>query len=193
MKRRGLIGALGAVAAGGVGAVGTGAFTSVDADRTVSVTIAEENEAYLGLAPSGGSNGTFAQQTGAASGELYLDFNGAGPVVEGTGAGPDSVYEFDNVFTVDNQGTQTTYVNIDKIEYDSSGDGSDDLSIEFYVGDDPSTPLQDNDLELATGDSGEIGVRIDLSDDSAATGGSLSGETTVSATDETDDGSPISG
>ena len=44
MKRRNLIASIGAVVAGGA-AIGTGAFTSVEAERTATVAIADENEA----------------------------------------------------------------------------------------------------------------------------------------------------
>ena len=35
----------------------TGAFTSVSADRSVSVAVADDDEAFLSLEPSDGSNG----------------------------------------------------------------------------------------------------------------------------------------
>ncbi|MFC7185867.1 hypothetical protein [Halorubrum yunnanense] len=42
----------------------TGAFSSVSAERTVSVGVAEDDEAFLSLEPSNGPNGAYAEQSG---------------------------------------------------------------------------------------------------------------------------------
>lgn len=183
MKRRQALAGLGALMGGGAATIGTGAFTSVTADRTVAVQVADENNAYLGVKPLDSDNGSsFASQSSAN--ELFLDFNGAGPNVSGSGPGVRSDYEFDDVFQVSNQGTQTYFVSIDKIDQQSG-----DVEITFYEGSDPSQPLHTNDLELSTGNSANIGVAIDLN--ASAEFKDISNTTTISA-DASGGGSIIS-
>lgn len=49
MKRRTILIGLGAVVAGGGAALGTGAFTTVEAERSVSVNVAEDSRALVGI------------------------------------------------------------------------------------------------------------------------------------------------
>lgn len=184
MKRRQLIAGIGAAVAGGGAALGTGAFTSVEADRSVSVNVASEDQAYLALDPNTGSdNEDFSTAPGSGN-ELELDFNGPGGVT-GDGPGLDSVYKFDSVFQVKNQGTQKVYVSVSSLSLDGGN-----VSIEFYAGSDSSTPLDSNDLELDTGDTpAEIGVKIDINENASID--SFSGDTTVSASSSSDDNDNI--
>ncbi len=106
MQRRKFVIGMGALASGTAAAVGTGAFTSAQADRTLEVAIATDSDAYLALrSPHHLENTEYAEE--AENGELRLDFtqNSAG----GEGVNVNSEYYFDDVFNVKNQGT-------DKIE-----------------------------------------------------------------------------
>ena len=67
MNRRTFLATLGTVAAGTSVAVGTGAFTSVSADRTVTVSMARDEHAYLGLEPASGPNEDYAERTTGSS------------------------------------------------------------------------------------------------------------------------------
>lgn len=115
MKRRNLLSALGALAAGGAVATGTGAFTATTADRQFSVSVAGDSNAFLGLSPTSGPNGAYAD--GADDGELELDFTedneniGSG-IAGGNGINSNSITHFDDVFEVQNQGTQEVIVSV---------------------------------------------------------------------------------
>ncbi|WP_217630191.1 LamG-like jellyroll fold domain-containing protein [Halorientalis regularis] len=154
MKRRNILMGLGGLAGVG-GVVGTGAFTSVSADRTVSVAVADDDQAFLQLQPSNTIYGDkFASQN--SNGLLELDFGSNG---RGDGLGTDSVYEFDDVFTVTNQGTQPVYV---WATFDTSNFGNG--SIWLYPGSDDGTKLTNGDdsvVELAVGETVHMGVHID--------------------------------
>ena len=131
MKRRKMLAGLGSVAAGGAAVVGTGAFTSVTADRTVDVTVAGDASAYLGLEPVGGSpNSDYVLTNGD---EVSFDFSGddgdssGGGAVDGDGFNPDATTRINDLLRVTNQGTQSAafWVNIENL-----GAGSDFLTVE---------------------------------------------------------------
>lgn len=181
MRRRHFIAGLGALV-GGSGILGTGAFTSTTADRNATVAVANENQAYLSLTPSPSPNGGFATQASGSGNKLGLDFNdstGTPPASEGVGQ--DSRYEFDDVFRVRNQGTQTVFVDVDPLTGipipDGSGSGTTagTVDVEFYVPDGSGgiTLVQGgaeqspgNVLEVGTGTERGIGVLITTSDGS---------------------------
>lgn len=159
MNRRQLLVGLGATAAGGGAAIGTGAFTSVSADRDVSVAVANENNAYLGIEPSPPSspNSTFATQDASTSNQIGLNFDDSGN--SGSGVGLSSTYNFDDVFRITNQGTQTIYVWANF----SGGDLGDD-DIWFYPDSNDDRRLNDGTNSVVTVPTGEtinMGVHVD--------------------------------
>jgi hypothetical protein len=81
----------------------TGAFTSTTADRTVSVSVAGDESAALGLEPSGAPDGAYARIEG---GQLELVFDGSTTGVTGQGLNPSATTRFGDVFNVTNRGTQ---------------------------------------------------------------------------------------
>lgn len=110
MKRRELIAGVGSLTAGSSVAIGSGAFTSVNANRDIDVRIAEDDKAYLRLKPI---RADFARED---DGSLVLtiddDLSTAAATNDdvdsedtGDGVGTDSVYSFDDIFTIQNQGT----------------------------------------------------------------------------------------
>lgn len=164
MKRRNLIIGMGSFAAAGGAAVGTGAFSTAEATRDVSVQVANENNAYLSIKPSNTANGQFATQ-GSSDNQIGLDFSGSGN--GGSGVGQDSVYNFDDVFRISNQGTQTIYV----WSRLSGGSKFDDNNLYFYPNDSRSTELNDSSnsvLTLSPGEGAEVGVHVDT--ESVSTG-----------------------
>lgn len=88
-------------------AVGSGAFTTVNAERTVSVNVASDSNALLELTPHSGPNGAYASQN---AGELKVSFDG----VTATGVNQNANTTLSKVFNVTNQGTQTVNVHITK-------------------------------------------------------------------------------
>ena len=101
MKRRTMILGLG-TAAGGL-AVGTGAFTSVAADRDVTVEVTGDADAFLSLNPlDNPGNGEYAEVDD--SGEFFLQLTETAE--GGSGLNPEAVTPAADVFEVENQGTE---------------------------------------------------------------------------------------
>jgi hypothetical protein len=115
-RRKFLIGA-GSVAAGGAAVLGTGAFNQATAERDVTVTVADDSEAYLTLDPDTGRNSEFASET---SGTVRVDIGendrGGAGINKG---GRTFLFE---LFEIRNQGTEPViaYVNPDSVTLGSS-------------------------------------------------------------------------
>ncbi|WP_324661872.1 hypothetical protein [Haloarcula sediminis] len=105
MKRRKFLIGAGSLAAGSAAAVGTGAFASVEATRTVNVNVEGDQQAYLGLE----ADSPYAKNNGK---QLVLSFgdNGNG----GKGVNADAVTTFDGVFEMMNNGPNELDITIDK-------------------------------------------------------------------------------
>ena len=120
MKRRRLIAAFGTAVAGGSAVLGSGAFTSVSAERSVSVAVADDDRAFLRLEPivdegvDGDSDGD-PESTGRSFSngrvvqfDIPGDEDGENPNAKGVA--PDSVYEYHDLLQVVNQGTKSVTV-----------------------------------------------------------------------------------
>ena len=100
-RRRALIG-LGALAAGGSAFAGTGAFTSVQADRTMTVATANDADAFLALDTIDSPNSAeFAEIT---DGTLEIDIGDTDD--GGSGVNLNAITHIDRVFKITNQGTR---------------------------------------------------------------------------------------
>ncbi|GAB7014225.1 hypothetical protein [Halolamina salina] len=154
MRRRRLLTGLGTVVGGGSLAISTGAFTSVSAERSVSVEIADDAYAFLRMSPIaddglGGETGRSSTNGDVVKFEIPGDDDGESSDAEGVGI--DSVYEFHDLFSVSNQGTQP-------VELYSTYDG-DNLADLALVNDDGV--LKDDPPTLDVGDSIDVGLYID--------------------------------
>lgn len=113
MKRRNILAALGTLSAGGAFTVGSGAFSSVSAERGITVNVADDTDAFLRLAPCTGSpNGDYVDNT---NGLLTIDLS-AGNEDDppgGNGVNPEALSVFHNVFEIGNQGTQDVCVDFE--------------------------------------------------------------------------------
>jgi hypothetical protein len=190
MNRRQLLVGLGGLVGGGGIAAGTGAFTSVDADRQASVAVVDEDKAFLSIFPSYGQpNGTFADTTsGTTPGEqITFDINDrSGTAPGGVGVGLDSTYNFDDVFRVENGGTQPVFVDVATlVDTPILGTNDGDVTIKFTAKDssgnrnviDGSTA----ELKVPVGGQRPVGIRL-LTDDES-TYGSVNGPTDTDRTD----------
>ncbi|MGB9932012.1 MULTISPECIES: hypothetical protein [Haloarcula] len=92
-RRKFLIGA-GSLAAGSAAAMGTGAFSSTAAGRSVSVSVAGDQNAYLSIVP-GDSPHAYTE-----GGELVLDFDGS--EVSGEGLNTNAFIKFNDLFEIQN-------------------------------------------------------------------------------------------
>ncbi len=141
----------------GAGVVGTSAFSNVAADRDISVSVADDASAFVGLTPSGGPNGKFATATNTGQVELGFGETDTG----GQGLGLRSVYTFDDVFQIRNRGTQTIYV-WGSFNFDDSSFGQQDVY--FYPESNDGERLRNGEesvLALGVGERESIGVYVD--------------------------------
>ena len=149
MQRRNfLIGAAG-TAIGGSALVGSGAFSSVEADRGVTVAVADDNDAYLGLEAvrddiisDDGDDGQLTLDLGSQTTNEDAEHDG-----QGEGFNREAITEIDGVFRITNQGTETV-----------------DLEIENDV-DGLETTLQDPN-DRGPGDSTLVDIEVDTKDHS---------------------------
>ncbi|MDR5673204.1 LamG domain-containing protein [Halalkaliarchaeum sp. AArc-GB] len=161
MKRRRLLIGLGS-ATGLTGVVGSGAFTSVSAERDVTVQTASDADAYLRMEPLQTPNGE-AYATTTDEDLIALEFTDT--EAGGQGVGTDSIYDFHDVFQITNQGTQPVYVWATFA--DAQGDftvGDPETNIWLYANSDPTDKLRDSEddvLYLSVGASANIGVHVE--------------------------------
>jgi hypothetical protein len=106
VRRRRVLATLGA-AVGGSTVLGTGAFTGVSADRSVSVAVADDADAFLSMKPSAGPNGSYAA---VEDGQLALRLDGSDGTPAGDGVNDDAVTRIEDIFRIRNQGTQEVFV-----------------------------------------------------------------------------------
>jgi len=164
MQRRNLLIGMGSLTVGGAATIGTGAFTSVEAERSVTVDVAGDSNAYLGLQPTTGPNSDYVHKE---NGQVKIALSGSDN--GGKGFNKNAVTEIDEMLKVTNQGTQTIYFWIEHPD-------SDPFNVDnfwFYTDDSPSTKLHNGDagdgndyqvLALSPGESAKLGVKADFGD-----------------------------
>jgi len=155
MRRRRFLASVGGLAATGSVALGTGAFTSVEAERSVSIAVADDAYAFLRMNPiadegiDGESTGRSFTNGSEVAFEIPGDEDGENSDAEGVGL--DSVYEFHDLVTITNQGTQPV-----TIQSTYGGSNLADLALV-----DESGVLRDDPPELDIGESHDVGLYID--------------------------------
>jgi hypothetical protein len=95
-----MIGA-GSLLAGASAVVGTGAITRSSMDRGVQGRVANDSNAYVAINPSSNAGNEEHLSYDSTTGEMFLNFGNIGS--GGAGLNPDSINQFDVVFTVENQ------------------------------------------------------------------------------------------
>lgn len=155
MRRRRFLASAGGFAAAGSVALGTGAFTSVEAERSVSISVARDYNAFLRLEPIS-DEGIDDENTGRSfinGSQVSFEIPGdeAGENSDAEGVGLDSVYEFHDLVSVSNQGTQPV-----KLSSTYGGDALADLALVNDTG-----VLRDDPPTLAVGGSINVGLSID--------------------------------
>ncbi|WP_436346020.1 hypothetical protein [Natronorubrum sp. FCH18a] len=110
MNRRNVLVGLGTIVAGGGAALGTGAFSSVDADRTIGVQVEDDSSAYIQFRTADTASGTLANQeyvtteSGTNGNSIIrFDFDGAGGGTNGEGLNEEAVTSFDDLFEIGNE------------------------------------------------------------------------------------------
>ena len=146
----------------------SGAFTTVQADRTATVNVAGDASALLQLQPADGANGAYATDNG---GQLLLQFNssaddGNGGSDVGDGVNEDAVTRFDNVFNVTNQGTQPITLQVSGTDSNdiSYGEGQGPANLYLYNGTDHTEELDGSTtVGIDQGETRQVGVFINSS------------------------------
>ena len=135
---------LGAVSGGGAVAAGTGAFTSVSADRDVAVEVANDANAFLALEAIG-QNAPYTETT---NGTLGIDLTGNNATAAGgQGVNTNAITVFREMFEVRNQGTQDVDVEITPLTFVDTNSGDVLLVLVVPMTDFPSVTLSPGDAE----------------------------------------------
>jgi hypothetical protein len=134
MQRRKFIAGLGSLAAAGAAGIGTGAFSTASADRTVDVSVAADSNGFVEISAL---NGNYA--SGTDDGQLELDFNSDSGLGifngDAQGLNPDSEFNFDEVFRIANisgTGDMRVVIEANGFELESlelTADGSDSTGV----------------------------------------------------------------
>ncbi|NUB89682.1 hypothetical protein HT576_01355 [Haloterrigena sp. SYSU A121-1] len=120
MERRNFVLSIGTLAAGGGLALGTGAFSSVRAERDVAVTVSEDASAYLGVQPGDGPNGNYADTTDSDALAITLtgDNDNVGDgIAGGQGLNANAVTGIEDIFQIQNQGTQEVELRVTPLAF----------------------------------------------------------------------------
>jgi hypothetical protein len=155
MRRRRYLAGVGGLVATGSIALGTGAFTSVEAERSVSIALADDDSAFLRMEPltKDGIDGdpTGRSRTYGETVSFSVPGTGPGEISGAEGVGLDSTYQFHDLVSISNQGTQP-------VELYSTYDGSNlaDLALVNDGG-----VLRDDPPTLSVGGSIDVGLYID--------------------------------
>jgi hypothetical protein len=108
--------------AGGAAAFGTEAFSTVEAERTVDVDVADDAKAYLAMQAA--SSAVAADHVDTSDGVIELDFSSTDDTA-GEGVNDEALTKFDNLFKIQNQGSQSANVYVtdqaDWIRFRSDG------------------------------------------------------------------------
>jgi hypothetical protein len=127
MQRRRFVAGLGSLTAAAAAGIGTGAFTSVSANRTLTVQTADDANAFLAMTAVPGSAN--ADYVGTENGQLSADLSDGNDDLLGDGVNAGAVTTVADLFRIENQGTQPVYV---WLAEDGGRNGSKQHA--FYVG-----------------------------------------------------------
>jgi len=147
--------------------VGSGAFTTVSAERTVSVNVTGDGAALLQLQPHNGPNGQYAD---TPSDELEISFDD----ITADGVNQNATTTINNVFTVTNSGTQSTEVYITK-------SGANNGLVNFNVSGSPIDGGAGNAVTVGTGQTIEVTIYINTKGQSLNSGDALLDSITIHA------------
>jgi len=135
---------------------GTGAFTQVEAERTVDVDVADDADAFLGLYETTGN------YTAANGGTVAIQLNDSSDA-SGIGVNDDAVTTVDSVINVSNQGTQPVDVSV--------GNAPNGVNL-------TGLPVTD----VGVGDNVTVGVNVSTNPNRPINGGTVSSDVQESIT-----------
>jgi hypothetical protein len=180
MERRKFIIGAGAIAAGSAAAVGTGAFTSVDAQRDVTVNVADDADALLAMERTDHPNSAYAVKNDDGTiginvsddGNWNHDNDDAEYSFAGDGVNKEAYTNILHIFVLTNQGTQPVQIDVTGIGHDI-GSGPNFPGVDMVAtenasdtipdgGTDDSSSLSDGNSQpvLEPGESIDVGLWI---------------------------------
>ena len=112
MERRKFIAGLGSLTAAGAAGIGTGAFTSVDADRNMAVDVVTDQSALLALSGEFARNSEYLGNDGS-EGELTVEITADNENFAGEGLNSNAETTILEVFSVANNSPNTIVVQTD--------------------------------------------------------------------------------
>jgi hypothetical protein len=152
MKRRNVLAALGTLSAGGAIVAGTGAFTSVEANRDIAVQVAGDASALLRIDDTGNANSEYVTETG---GEFGINLTGSNETdAGGQGVNANATTVIADLFEIQNQGTQEIEVEVTPLSFVDTGSG--DTLIVLVV---PQTSFPS--VTLGVGDTETYSLLVD--------------------------------
>ncbi|SET05431.1 hypothetical protein SAMN04488694_103214 [Natrinema hispanicum] len=162
MNRRSVLVGLGTIVAGGGAALGTGAFTTVEADRTVSVSTSGDGSAFLSIS---GNSEYVTDGDNDTTNEFVIDLGSHGSQ-QGSGFNENAKTVLNDVLTITNQGSSDG-VTIGFAKSIGSGSSSSETigvsgvgEVTFTIG------SGSNPLAAATGsDDGGASLNVDITID----------------------------
>ena len=157
MKRRTFIIGAASVTAGGAAAMGSGAFSSVEAERTVSVELNDDMEAYLGAKPldDNGEPANVGREPIAQDDPYAVIHEETGRIVLAFDAlNNDAETVISDVFRIRNQGTQEVGIFLEK-------EGENPEVVEFYADDDRLDVDEDDAVRIEPGEHLDVTVEFD--------------------------------
>jgi len=113
MQRRKFIAGVGSLAAGAAAVTGTGAFTSVSANRTAQINIAGDSSALLALDDSGSANADYVEYSSNDEAYINIESDNGELSQNPSGINTDASTAINDIFQVRNQGTQNVFVYVD--------------------------------------------------------------------------------
>lgn len=166
MQRRNFLVGIGSASVGGSALLGSGAFSRVESHRNITVEVAEDPSAYLGLDKCDTPNGSYVNIDDM--GHLEILMNPDNPTIGesplGSGVNSNSISSFDNVFQICNQGKEQACVWIEDdaawptVPEEETMGG--ERRVEFYLNGfrDQSVIGEGNGISLEVGECVCIGI-----------------------------------
>lgn len=148
MERRNILKLLGVAGSGAAVVTGTGAFSSVSAERAVNVEVSGDASALLAIDGTGNHDDYIHD----SDGEFAIDLTQSDEGATGVNASASTV--IDDLFEVTNKGTQEVELDLSPMTF-VDGDGSDELSVLVV----PKTNFPT--VTLGVGESETYGLVID--------------------------------
>lgn len=171
LNRRNVLVGLGTIVAGGGAALGTGAFSSVEAQREVTVDVTDDTAALIGL--TAGTSSYVNEDGGSDNNLLKIDLS-SDELENADGINLDGTLTIEDAFTITNNHDGGVEITIG----DSGTVSSNDVAISFR-GEPDGALISEESLDQAGGTDNTIDVTIEI--DTEDTASNFSEDVTIRA------------